>query len=100
MPTIHRLEAPNNPSTGGVLVTFDDATTKQAQWSSSTHVDVKGTARRIVESIIDDLLKANRQDLLDSTNWVSMVAGVAKHVVDWNDSLVRAVGNQVASRVQ
>jgi hypothetical protein len=99
MPTIHRLEA-NSPKHGGVLVTFDDGTAKQAAWSSSTHLDIKGTARRIVEQLIQALLDSNRQDLLDSTNWVSMVAGVAKHVSDWNDTLVAAETSRIVGSVR
>lgn len=98
MPTIHRLES-DNPKHGGVLVTWDENCAKQAAWSSSTHLDVKKTARRVVEQLIQSLLDAERQDLLDSTNWVSMVAGVAKHVSDWNDVIVRAAGSEIASRV-
>jgi predicted NodU family carbamoyl transferase len=82
------------------LVTFDENCAKQAAWSSSTHLDVKKTARRVVEQLIQSLLDAERQDLLDSTNWVSMVAGVAKHIADWNESLARRTGASIASRVQ
>lgn len=99
MPTIHRLEAENNHSIGGVLVTFDDGTAKQAKWTSSTHVDVKQLAKTLVEQVIQNLLDNKRQDLLDSTNWVSMAAGVAKHIADWNDALVKATGAEIASRV-
>ena len=98
MPTIHRLEA-DNPKHGGVLVTWDENCAKQAAWSSSTHLDVKKTARKVAEGLIQKLLDEDRQDLLDATNWVSLTAGVAKHVADWNESLARRVGADVASRV-
>jgi hypothetical protein len=88
-----------DPKHGGVLITFDDATTKVASWTSSVHVDVSGLSRRLVEGVIKDLLDNKRQDLLDNTNWVSMTAGVAKHVSDWNDVIVRRVGSDVVSRV-
>lgn len=98
MPTIHRLEA-DDPKHGGVLVTFDDATTKVGSWSSSTHVNVEGTARQVVEGLIQNLLDADQQDLLNSTNWVSVTACVCKHVADWNSQVAKHVGEQVASRV-
>jgi hypothetical protein len=98
MPTIHRLEA-DDPKHGGVLITFDDGTAKQAAWTSSTHADVKQLSKTLVEQVIQNLLDGERRDLLDNTNWVSMVAGVAKHVSDWNDVIVRRVGSDVVSRV-
>lgn len=87
MPTIHRLGS-ENPKHGGVLITFDDGTTKSASWASSTHVDVRQVARKVAESLIQSLLDSNRQDLLDNTNWVSVTASVAKHVADWDAGLV------------
>lgn len=97
MPTIHRLES-DDPKHGGVLITFDDHTTKVGSWTSSTHVDVKQTARRVVEGVIQNLLDSDRQDLLNGTNWVSMTAGVAKHIADWNDSLIASVSQAHAAR--
>jgi hypothetical protein len=98
MPTIHRLEA-NDPKHGGVLVTWDDNTSKVASWTSSTHVDVRQVAKHAVEGVIQNLLDNDRQDLLGSTNWVSVTACVAKHVADWNDVIVRRVGREVVGRV-
>jgi hypothetical protein len=83
MPTIHRLEA-DDPSIGGVLVTFDDEdhTSKVASWSSRDEVDVEQTSRQVVEGLIEAL--RDQSDLLNSTNWVSVTACVCKHVSDGN----------------
>ena len=85
MPTIHRLEA-DDPSIGGVLVTWDDEdhTSKVASWTSAGLIDIEQTTRQVVEGFIEAL--RDRVDLLNSTNWVSMAAGVAKHVRDWDAS--------------
>jgi len=98
MPTIHRLGS-DDPKHGGVLVTFDDEdrTAKVGSWTSSTHVNVEQTARRVVEGIIESA--RDRPDLLNSTNWVSLVAGVCKHITDWNDALVRSVSAGLAERL-
>ena len=93
MPTIHRLEA-DDPSIGAVLVTWDDEahTSKVASWRSKDPVEVEATARQVVEGLIQALQDSGLSNLLNSTNWVSMAAGVCKHVHDWNES-------RVASRV-
>ena len=98
MPTIHRLEA-DDPKHGGVLVTFDDKdhTMKVGSWVSSNVVDVEQVARKVVEGLIESV--RDKPDLLNSTNWVSMTAGVCKHVTDWNAQVARHIGSSVGARL-
>ena len=87
MPTLHRLES-ESPFTAGVLITWEDGSAKQAAWTSRTPVDPAQTARRVTEQLIE----AVRDDArLNATNWVSVAAGVAKHVQDWNATLPLAL---------
>lgn len=104
MTTIHRLEsATNDPTHGGVLVTFDCGIVKSVVWKSSIAVDVRELAKKCTEDLIDSLLKAHddkSEIALRETNWVSMVAGIAKHVSDFNQSVARAATRELVRSVQ
>lgn len=103
MTTIHRLESVNSDnSQGGVLITFDCGLVKSVAWRSHTHIDVKDFAKKCTEDLIDSLLKASGDDAanaLQNTNWVSMCAGIAKHISDFNDQVVAGERRAVVERV-
>jgi len=82
MCTLHRLEAPLSRTQAGILFTWDDGTSKQAAFAVSRDMDVQGTAKRIAAEVLDNLMKRGRADLASETNWVSVVAGVSKHIRD------------------
>lgn len=104
MTTIHRLESVNSDhSQGGVLITFDCGLVKSMAWRSHTHIDVKDFAKKCTEDLIDSLLKASGDDAanaLQNTNWVSMCAGIAKHVSDFNDQVRQAATRELVRSIQ
>ncbi len=79
---LRRLEDPANRQAAGVLFSWDDGTSKQAAFTVSRDMDVQGTAKRIAVEVLDSLLKSGKTPVAEGTNWVSVVAGVAKHVRD------------------
>jgi len=82
MPTLRRLEDPKNRSRAGILVTWDDGTAKQAEFTVSRDTDVQGTGKRIAAQVLEALMNGGRSDLANETNWVSVVAGCSRHVSD------------------
>jgi hypothetical protein len=82
MPTLHRLEDPTNRLRAGILFTWDDGTSKQASFAVASDTDVQGTSKAIAVQMLQTLMDSGRADLANATNWVSVVAGCAKHVRD------------------
>lgn len=77
--------------------------TKSVAWRSHTHIDVKDFAKSCTEQLIDSLLKGsddNSAHALKNTNWVSVCAGIAKHVSDFNESLAVGVTRDLVRSVQ
>lgn len=88
MPSIHLLEDPQDLDVGGVLVTWDDPglpkVRKDARWRLGGPVLVEGTARRVVEGLIEGLRRDGLDVLISNTNWVSLTAGVCHMLTVWN----------------
>lgn len=102
MTDLTRLESANNdPSVGGVLFAFPSGLQKTASWRSSMPIlDQREFAQKLVAELLDALMKAGKESDIRETNWVSCVAGVQKHVADWNQAHARRVSAQVSGRFQ
>ena len=84
---LRRLEAAD-ATIGGVLFTFPSGISKSASWKSETRIaDTLEMAKDITKRVLAQLLEEGRSDDAERTNWVSVVAGVEKHVRDWNATL-------------
>ena len=84
MATIHLLEAEKQQNIGGVLLTFAPDYAMQLTWSGSgPSNDPQETGQALAIAACERLLKADRLDLLNSTNWASLAAGCAELFRQW-----------------
>jgi hypothetical protein len=93
MANLYRLEAPGHPDVGGVLAQFPSGKQLQATWRHADQVDSLATAKRVAASLLDALLRENRHDDANRTNWPSLVAAVQVIIRDW-DAKRTPVDNQ------
>jgi hypothetical protein len=84
MANLHRLEAPGDPHTGGVLAEFPSGRRLQAAWRHAESVDSMATAKRVAASLLERLLAERLTDDAERTNWPSLVAAVQVIVRDWD----------------
>lgn len=85
---LYRLEHPTDRSRGGVLFVFREDLRKQAAWSDlKSDTDAVELAKKVAASVLDSLLKAGEVKEAEGTNWVSVVAGVARHVSEAKERL-------------
>lgn len=91
MPRIYRLESPISTQDAGIALVFDDDKPAiKLQWRSGAPLnpqDVLATAKECTSRALAHLLAQGRGSEANSTNWVSVVAGVQRHVQDWSDKL-------------
>lgn len=92
--TLQRLEG-DRATIGGFLIRFPSGTAKTVSWESGAPVtDTKEAAQKYAVAVVDALLKEGRQDDIDRTNWVSVVAAAQRCISDWNDKLRAATYRQ------
>lgn len=99
MAEIHRLDS-SDPRVGGILITFPSGAAKHIRWQTEAPINPElEAAKHYSASFIAHLLENNLKADLDSTNWVSVVACLQKHIADFNAGL-RAHLHGAADRVQ
>lgn len=88
MAQLFPLEAPDNPRIGGILFRFPSGTNHELRWEYALPVaDTLGVAKHLAARVLDELMKAGKEDDVRFTNWTSMTAGIQKMVKDWSDKL-------------
>lgn len=91
MAQLFPLEAPDNPRIGGILFRFPSGTNHELRWEYALPVvDTLGVAKHLAARVLDELMKAGKEDDIGRTNWTSMTAGIQKMVKDWSDKLRKA----------
>ena len=90
MPDLHRLESANgNPREGGVLMAWPGHEGIEIAWQSDGRLILPtlDAAKRYAAEAIADLQRTGRQDLIDATNWASVVAALQHHIDQFNTQL-------------
>lgn len=90
MPDLHRLESANaNPLQGGVLITWPDHRGIEIAWQSDGRLILPTlqAAKRYTAEVIEELRRTDRQDLIDATNWASLVAAMQAHIDAFNTGI-------------
>lgn len=102
MANLIRLESPDNdPFAGGVLIRFDSGVAKTIAWRSEELISpALDAAKEYTASIIDALVKENREAEVRNTNWASVAAAVHKIIRDFNGQLVALRKERSAATVQ
>jgi hypothetical protein len=82
-----RLES-DDPRIAGFAITFDSGVAKQVTWTADTIISpALDAAKQYTASVIDALVKENREREVRDTNWVSVVAAVHRIVREFNGKL-------------
>ena len=87
MPDLHRLESANaDPLIGGVLIAWPDHRGIEIAWQSDGRLILPtlDAAKRYAAETIAELQRTGRQDLIDATNWASVVAALQAHIDAFN----------------
>ena len=87
MPDLHRLESSNgNPLQGGVLIAWPDHRGIEIAWQSDGRLIMPtlDAAKRYAAEVIAELQRTGRLDLVDATNWASVVAALQHHIAEFN----------------
>ena len=83
MAELHRMEHPTNPKSGGVLFSFRSDLQKIASFTDLREdTDVVALAKDMAARVLQALLDSGEVKEAESVNWVSVVAGVSRHVAD------------------
>jgi len=82
-----RLES-DDPRTAGFVIAFDSGVSKRVQWTAEAVISPAiDAAKQYTASVIDSLMKENREAEIRHTNWVSVTAAVHKIIRDFNGKL-------------
>ena len=87
MPDLHKLESANgNPLHGGVLIVWPDHRGIEINWQSDGRLIMPTlpAAKRYAAEVIGELQRTGRNDLVDATNWASLVAALQAHIDAFN----------------
>ena len=85
-----RLDS-DDPHTAGVLITFGSGVKKQVQWHAAEVISPALTAaKEYTASVLEQLLRENREAEIRDTNWVSVTAAMHKCIRDFNGKLHEA----------
>lgn len=88
MAELHRLENPAHRASGGVLTRFPSGYACTVTWRSEQPVhDTLALAKSMAASIVQRLIETGHAADLDRTNVPSLVAGLQRMVVEWNQAL-------------
>lgn len=86
MPNIHLLESETPSNVGGVLLTFESGHALQARWSGvGKSNDPVQVGKQIAAEALRNLNEKGLRDDLNSTNWPSLVAGIAEQFRLWRE---------------
>ena len=91
MAQLHPLTS-NDPRIAGILVVFPNSQGIELTWSARAPIkDPHKEAKSYATMLVDALREGGMQHHIDGTNWSSMVAGIQKHLVDFNARLRTAL---------
>ncbi len=86
------LESPGIPQIGGVLFKFPSGLQKTLQWEYSRPVvDTLKVSKHLTACLLDELMREDKADDINRTNWVSLTAAIQKMVGDWNAKMRAAL---------
>ena len=91
MAQLHPLQS-NDPRIAGILITFPSNHGVELTWSARAPIkDPRKEAQSYAVMLVDALKAGGMWHDVDTTNWVSMVAAIHKHLVDFNARLLTAL---------
>lgn len=76
----------SDTETGGIRVVFPSGAREDLLWKRAAPIpETRDAAKALVVRLVDKMLKQGLTDDVSRTNIVSLVAGVEKMLIDWNE---------------